>query len=93
MQNFDIATRGLALAVDMVVHPSILTKGKVMECFLVTKCLYEEYDAQLHVQEAVQMFKEGITLYYTRLMAYLEGTEGAAPPRIMQVLKVLKQRI
>lgn len=45
------------------------------------------------MKEAVQLFNDGITLYYTRLRAYLEGTERAITPRITQVPEVLKQRI
>lgn len=93
MENFGIAARVLALAAEMIVHPSIITKGEIMEWFFNTACLYEEFDAKLHVQEAVQLFKEGVTLYYTRVRAYLEGTEEAAPPRITKVPDVLKHRI
>lgn len=32
-KNFGIAARGLALAMDLLMHPSIITKGKVMEWF------------------------------------------------------------
>lgn len=42
MENFGIAARGLALAVEMLVHQSIMTKGEVTEWFLTTSCLYEE---------------------------------------------------
>lgn len=31
MENFGIAGRGLALVVDLLVHPSVLTKGEMME--------------------------------------------------------------
>lgn len=39
MENVGIATRGLALAVGLLAHPSILTRGEVMEWFLATACL------------------------------------------------------
>lgn len=93
MENFGIAARGLALAADLLVHPSIITKGEILEWFLFTACLFEEYDAQLHVQKAVQLFREGVTLYYTRIRACLEGTEEQLPPRITVVPDVLKQRV
>lgn len=38
MENFGISARVLALAVDILVHPSIITKGEVME-FLTTSCM------------------------------------------------------
>lgn len=93
MDNFGIAARGMALAVDLLVHPFILTKEQVMGWFLTTACIYEEYDAQLHVQAAAQIFKEGITLYYSRVRAYLERTEEAAPPRLTTTPEVLMHRI
>lgn len=62
MDKFGIADRGLAGAVELMVHPSILTKREVMEWIMTTVCLFEEYDAQLFVQDAVHMFKEGVTL-------------------------------
>lgn len=93
MENFGIAARGLAMAIDLLVHPSIITKGEVMEWFLRTVTLYDEYDAQLQVQAAIKIFKDGITLYYTRVRSYLEGTEECPPPRITKVPEVLEQRI
>lgn len=92
MENFGIAARGLALVVVLLVHPSILTKGEVMEWLLATACLYEEFDAELHVPAAAQVFKDGITLYYTSVRAYLEGTEEKSPPSITTIPEELAQR-
>lgn len=36
MENFRITARGLSLAVELLLHPSILTKGEVTEWFLTT---------------------------------------------------------
>lgn len=93
MENFGIAALGLASAIDLLVHPSIITKGEVMDLFMTTACLYEEFDAQLHVQAAVQIFKEGITVFYTLLRAYLEDTEESPLPRVCNVPELHLQRI
>lgn len=58
-----------------------------------TSCTYEEFDAQLHVPAASQSFKEGITIYYTRIKAYLEGAEEIEPQRLTQIPELLQQRI
>lgn len=81
------------MAVGLLMHPSILTKGEVMEWFLVTACLYEEFDAELHVPAAAQVFKDGITFYYTRIRAYLERTEEKVRPRITTIPEDLAQRL
>lgn len=60
---------------------------------MTTACLYEEFDVQLHVQTAVQIFKKDKTVYYTRLRAVLEGTEESPPPRVCNVPEGLLQRI
>lgn len=91
MENFGIAARGLSTAIDLLAHPSIIAKGEVMEWFMTTDWLYEEFDAQL--QASIQIVKEGITAYYIRLRAYLKGTEEGPPPRINSVPEVLVQRI
>lgn len=80
--NFGIGARVLAMAVDLLVHQSIIAKGEVMERIMSTAFLYEELDAQLHIQVEVQLFRDGITLYYTRIREYLEGNEKTTPPRI-----------
>lgn len=89
MENFGIAARGLALTVDLLVNPSILTNGGIIEWFLGTACIYEEFDAELHAQ----VFKDGITLCCTRIRAYLEGTEENTPPRITTIPEEIAQRI
>lgn len=41
IENFGIDARDLALAMDLLMNPSIITKAEVMEWFLCTACLYE----------------------------------------------------
>lgn len=93
MEDFWIVARGPELAVDLLVHHSIITKREIMEWVLTTALLYEEFDAQVHVQAAVQIFKDGVTIYYIRVRSYLEGTEEFPQTRIRSIPEVLVQRI
>lgn len=50
MEKFGIAPKGLALAVDLLVHLSIVAKAEIMEWFLITSSIYEDFNAQMTVQ-------------------------------------------
>lgn len=47
----------------------------------------------MHVPALVSLFKEGITAYYTRVRAFLEGTEAEPPPRLTVIPEAMQRRI
>lgn len=64
-----------------------------MELFLEVVQLYEEFDARVSITDIPQIFKDGITMYFTKVRGYLEEIESAPPPRITTVPEQLQERI
>lgn len=64
-----------------------------MEWYLKVAQPYEEFDARINVADIVQLYKDGVTLYFTTTRKYLEGTEENPPPRLSEVPEELRSRL
>lgn len=81
MEEFSIATLGLAAAVEELLQPSILTSSEVMEMFKTTAVQHAKYGSPVTVTSLVVLFRNQITRYFTALRQYLTGSAKLPPSK------------
>lgn len=90
VESLEIEVQGFGLAVKILVHPSIITKGEVMEWLKVSE-LYETFDGRMRFSDVVHLFKDGFTMRLARVRGYIEVTRPHSRREAQQCSRSFKK--
>lgn len=93
LESFTITSLGLAVAVEKVVHPSIVTSAEVLELFRHVASFYFKYDCRASKTSLVYLFKDNITRYYANLRKRIKNISGEPPPGLTPVTPIFESSL
>lgn len=68
---FGICVRGLASAVQLLVHPLTVMPAEFMDLFRQLSEFYELYDCRISVTSLAEVYMDHFTAHFTRLRGYV----------------------
>lgn len=82
MESFGICVRGLALAAQLLLHPSAVKPAELMDLFRKLGEFYEVYYCGASVASLVEVYTKHITPHFTRLRQFALQMDLEMPPSV-----------
>lgn len=90
MKALGICARGLAKAVELLIHPSAITPAEIMDLFWKLGTLYEELYCRMSVTSLAKVFKDHLSAHFARLRRYALQLDKDLPPRVSVITPKLQ---
>lgn len=82
MESLGICVRGLAHAIELLVHPSAITAAEVTDLFRKLPSIYDKFDCTTSVSTLAEIFKDHLASQFARLRRFALKLDSEMPPRV-----------